>query len=104
MQDLLSSWIERDRARLEEMGFSVKMREPCIGGSVGVDLDSRYAVGTVAAWPSSERDAKFEFQFNSCSSGELVLLEERNFADLNSLRSFFYALYREKLLPLSRVV
>ena len=69
---MLLEWLSSAEARLEELGYEARLHhqgQP--GPSTAVDVDSSNFVGTITHWPPD----KFEFQFNACDSGHVVILE-----------------------------
>ena len=93
MSDLLSQWIRRCRPALEEAGFRVTVKERHPGGSRSLDLESDSVVGGICHWP----ETRFEFQFNSCETGEVLVLEERDFSSVEDLNAYVEALLRDRL-------
>ena len=94
MNDLLSQWITQNRSTLEARGFVITLKKQHVGGCYGVDLGSSTVVGSIAYWPPE----LFEFQFNSCATGDVVVLETCSLASIQDLNSFFDALQQEKLV------
>ena len=70
-------------------GIALSFKDENIDGSYSVNMDSSKYVGTVTYWP----ETRFEFQFNSCNSGEVVFLETKEFESEADLSVFI-----EKLL------
>jgi hypothetical protein len=93
MKDLLSKWIGKRRTELEAYGFQVTLTEPHAGGSHSVNIDSPFIIGTITYWP----DDRFEFQFNSCKTGDVLLIEEKSLSSIGDLDVYFEELRREKL-------
>jgi len=93
MSNLLMHWIDVHHAQLEAYGFRVSCRQHTSGGC-SIDLDSSSIVGTIAHWPEK---MKFEFQFNSCRTGDVLLIEERYLSDVDELNTYFKELWRTKL-------
>lgn len=94
MSDLLESWIEKYRTKLEAEGFKITIAEPHIGGGRSVELDSDSIIGGVCHWPPE----RFEFQFHSLKSGDILVLEEMCFRDVGDLSAYFEELRKGKLL------
>ena len=93
MNDLLSAWIGEHRSKLEAHGFKVTLNKPHAGGSHSVNLDSPSVVGTITHWP----DEQFEFQFNSCETGDVVVIEEKSLSSIGDLDTYFEELRKDKL-------
>ncbi len=81
--NLLLQWFARAEQKLRERGYAPRVREKGFVGS-GIDLDSARFVGSIAHWPPDV----FEFQFNSCATGEVVVLVTEKFAEEASLEAF----------------
>ncbi|MCD4751013.1 MAG: hypothetical protein K8R59_16700 [Thermoanaerobaculales bacterium] len=83
--NLLLEWLEMAKAELEDSGYVCRVQDPSRSKTcTAVDLDGRRFIGTVSYWPPD----KFEFQFNSCDSGEVVVLEIKHFSTRASVASF----------------
>ncbi len=63
-------------------------------GSYSANLDSAKYVGTITYWP----DSRFEFQFNSCESGDVVILDTKEFQTEPELATFIEGLFATKLI------
>ena len=71
MKKMLHDTLEEMSELLSQRGVKVTFRStPRQSSCYGADLDSVGYVGTVTYWP----ETLFEFQFNSCTSGEVVFL------------------------------
>lgn len=57
------------------------------------NLDSAQFVGTICYWPKDI----FEFQFNDCASGEVIVLETLSFENPTSLGTYLHELIFKKL-------
>lgn len=79
----LLQWFARAEQKLRERGYAPRVREKGFASS-GIDLDSARFVGTIAYWPPDV----FEFQFNSCATGEVVVLVTEKFAEEAALEAF----------------
>ena len=93
MSDLLSQWIRRYRPAVEEAGFRMTINERHVGGSRGLDLDSSAVMGRICHWP----ETRFEFQFHSCETGDVLVLEGRDFSSVEALNAYVEALLRDRL-------
>lgn len=56
-----------------------------------MDLDSALVVGTITHWPKE----RFEVQYHSCVTGDVVVLEEHRFSRVEELNDFFEKLSRK---------
>ena len=98
MSNLLSQWLEAARPKLEELDYAVKYHDDGLPNrAVGVDLDSHKFVGTISHWPPK----LFEFQFNDCVSGDVVVLETMEFDNLEDLDAYIDKLTKDRLARLS---
>ncbi|GAA0718492.1 hypothetical protein [Dokdonella soli] len=91
MQNILLSWVESNKEQLALYGFRVKPNGAPQISSTSVDIDSNTFVGTITYWPQDQ----FEFQFNSCATGEIVILETTTIGTEHALNKYV----REELLP-----
>jgi len=94
MKNLLEIVLESLSSLLESYGFTIKFME---GNPVGVhsaNVDSSKYVGTITYWP----DTRFEFQFNSCESGEVTILETKEFSQEQELELYIKELVTKKLV------
>jgi hypothetical protein len=93
MKNMLEDVLEAKSEFLVRYGIKVSFRAPCYG-SCGADLDSSQYVGGITYWP--ERSL-FEFQFNSCKSGDVIILETKEFYAKEELADFIEDLITTQL-------
>ena len=89
----LKNVLETHTKLISSSGISWKFKEENIDGSYSVSMDSEKHVGTVTFWP----EKKFEFQFNCCRTGEMVLLETKEFESELELSVFMASVFSDKL-------
>jgi len=94
MKNLLKIVLESLSSLLEGYGYTVKYVEGSPVGVCSANLDSSKYVGTVTYWP----DTRFEFQFNSCESGEVVILETKEFFQEQELELYIRELVSKILI------
>ena len=94
MSNLLLQWLETARPKLEGVGYTVTYKDAVAPNSgVSVALDGKEFLGSICHWPPD----LVEFQFHDKSSGEVVVLETLQFADVEALRSHIESLVNERL-------
>ncbi len=84
MKNSLRNVLEFHGDLISSHGIVLSFKDENINGSYSVNMDSSKYVGTVTYWPETQ----FEFQFNSCSSGEVVFLETKEFDKESELSIF----------------
>ncbi len=90
--NLLLEWLTLARGQLEAAGYECRIQDRDQSRTcTAVDLDGCRFVGTVVHWPPDQ----FEFQFNSCGSGEVVALEAANFSNTAGLQGYVENLLRQ---------
>jgi len=78
---LLEMFLTENKGYLEERQLSVNT------------IDSDKYVGTITHWPESN----YEVQFNSCCTGDLVILETKEFEEYTELEGFLKEILIERL-------
>ena len=95
MSNLLFQAVKELEVELISAGFAIEYKKPEHANSAfSVNLDSESYVGTVCYWPEST----FEFQFNSCKTGNVALLETCKFHSGEALMSYFKQLILNRLV------
>lgn len=89
----LKTVLEEQQSILESHGVSISYDDSRSPDSCSANLDSDSYVGTITHWP----DSRFEFQFNSCKTGDVVLLETKEISDDVRLAEYIEEIYRTKL-------
>ncbi len=83
--NLLLDWFSNAEAKLRQPGWSWQIQKSTSPSSaIGINFRSESLVGTIAHWPPD----LFEFQFNSCETGDVVFLETGRFNDSIQLGEF----------------
>jgi hypothetical protein len=93
---ILKDWIDTNSNDIAEMGFLAKWNGEHIGGSFSANLDSKQAIGTVTEWPTGN----FEFHFNACSDGRVLILVQQKISSTIDFQDFFLSIYKELLSSL----
>ncbi len=85
VQNLLLDWLDSARTQIESAGIVCRIHD---GGSeaacTAVDLDGDRFVGTISYWAPET----FEFQFNDTATGEVAVLQTKNFLETRSLAEY----------------
>lgn len=81
---LLEKAMEEHKNYLEELGFSVVYDASRMPDSCSANIDSIRFVGTITHWP----ETYYEVQFNDCSTGDVTVLENMQFEDLDKLSDY----------------
>jgi len=89
----LEEVLKRKKDIFDDYGVAVTYDESGLPSVCSANLDSSNYVGTITHWP----ETRFEFQFNSSQSGEVILLETEDFSDDIELASYIEEIYSEKL-------
>jgi len=82
------------RTLISEKGYTAVLKEDSMPRSCSIDVDGSKYVGTITGWPNGI----FEFQFNSCKTGDVVILETKRFSNDDSLKEHMRVLLEMKLL------
>lgn len=93
MQNLLIDWANGAKSSLEEQGLSVRVIDAESTKGVSVDLDGDRFIGTISHWEPNT----FEFQFNSATTGDVILLETVELSSTEEIGSHVMALLQTKL-------
>ena len=93
MNNRLDQIVRSLEPRLSARGIVATFSEGSQSSSFSVNLDSKRYVGTVTQWPESQ----FEFQFNSCASGNVKVLETQRFESDDKLFAFIENLLFKRL-------
>ncbi|EGW21447.1 hypothetical protein [Methylobacter tundripaludum] len=93
MNNMLKDALEVKDELLVRYGIKVSFRAPCYG-SCGADLESSQYVGGITYWPEK---SLFEFQFNSCKSGDVIILDTKEFHAKEELAAFIEDLITTQL-------
>lgn len=96
MNNALKDWLYSVSNEFNRLGISVNISDGYLPESYSVNLDSIKFVGTICFWPSD----KFEFQFNSCDTGDVILLDTLFFNIPAELESYLNELVFVKLSAL----
>lgn len=91
--DYLKRWLESEEKRLVENGINTSAISGHSFGAFSLNLDSKKFVGTITFWPKN----KYEFQFNDCDTGQVILLESKSFDDFESLDDYLSELLDKRL-------
>jgi len=84
-ENLLLMWVALARPRLEDAGFSCRVQDENRSSTcTAVALDNRRFIRTISHWPPST----FEFQFVASGSGDVVVLETKQFSSIEGLEAF----------------
>ena len=78
---------------LEDRGVTVTYDNSRLPTSCSASLDSANFVGTIIHWP----ELRFEFQFNHTDSGDVALLETRDFYQHDELVKYIDEIFRTAL-------
>ena len=97
MRDSLKNVLDAQSDLIASRGIALSFKDESVDGSYSVNMDSQQYVGTVVYWPETQ----FEFQFNSCSSGEVVFLETKEFKTEPELSEFIESLLSSELSELA---
>ncbi|MBC8238966.1 MAG: hypothetical protein H8E30_00680 [Alphaproteobacteria bacterium] len=84
MNQAIENWLNSARHDLELLGIRVTHSENYQPGSFHVDLENNQFLGGVCFWPPNV----YEFQFHRLSSGEIIVLETKNFDDARQLKVY----------------
>lgn len=90
---LLEIFLAENKEYLQEKGLSVNFDDGQLPRSCSVAIDSDKYVGTITHWPESS----YEVQFNSCSTGDVVILETKEFEGYTELEDFLRKILNERL-------
>jgi len=94
MNDALKDWLNDVFNELRNLDISVTISDGYKPKSYNVNMDSNKFVGTICFWP----DDIFEFQFNDCKTGDIILLDTVSFNSPSQLRDYLDKLIFEKLI------
>lgn len=94
MKNLLKIVLESLSSFLESYGFTVSFVENNPAGVYSANIDGKKYIGTVTYWP----DSRFEFQFNSCNSGDVTVLETKEISIAQDLELYIRELVTKKLI------
>jgi len=94
MSNALKDVLNAKRDLLANNKVKVSFTDGQQEGSYSANLDSTKYVGTITYWP----DSRFEFQFNSCKSGDVVILDTKEFQTESELATFIEDLFATKLI------
>jgi hypothetical protein len=93
MKNALRDWLQVERDNLKRQGISVSFLEGKQADSYSANIDSSKFVGTICYWP----EYTFEFQFNDCESGDVIVLETVSFDNPSLLGAYLDKLIYKKL-------
>lgn len=94
MRNLLADWVTSAKPVLEKQGMSVRVNDSGLPKCVSVDLDGDRFVGGICHW----RPNVFEFQFNSVTTGEVVVLETLELNSVDEISAHIDKLFESKLV------
>jgi len=94
MKNLLKAVLDSMSDLFSRYGITSTFIEGAFGGSCSANLDSSKYVGTVTHWPES----RFEFQFNDCVSGDVILLETKEMSNEEELKKYLEELVLKMLV------
>lgn len=94
MYNALKHVLNAKRDVLAKDGIVVTFADGYQQGSYSANLDSSKYVGTITFWPEN----RFEFQFNSCESGDVVIADTKEFQTEADLDAFLVDLVATKLI------
>lgn len=90
---LLEKFLVDNTEYLEQRQYSVDFDDSQMPRSCSVAIDSKKYVGTITHWPESS----YEMQFNSCSTGDVVILESKKFKRYVELESYLKEILSDHL-------
>jgi len=90
---LLEKFLAKNKAYLEEQQLSADFDGTQMPRSCSVAIDSDKHVGTITHWPESN----YEMQFNSCITGEVVILETKEFEEYFDLEVYLKSILSDRL-------
>ena len=89
LKEVLHEW----ESAFDNRGMKVSIVKGPMPRSYTAEVDGENFVGNITFWP----EGQFEFQFNRCSSGEVVMLETKEFHSVQELSNFVGDLLTKKL-------
>ncbi len=84
MKNLLQEWYDNTRLHLEQKGYALTIAAGPAANSMSLDIDGDTFVGTICYWSPDV----FEFQFNACDSGEVIVLETVRLGSLEKVMPY----------------
>ena len=84
MKNLLQEWYDHTHLHLEKKGYALTIAAGPAAHSMSLDIDGDTFVGTICHWSPDV----FEFQFNACDSGEVIVLETVRLGSLEKVMAY----------------
>ena len=84
MKNLLQEWYDTRHRDLEKKGYALRIAAGPAANSMSLDIDGDTFVGTIAYWSPDV----FEFQFNACDSGEVIVFETVRLGSLEKVMDY----------------
>ena len=88
MKNLLQEWYDNTHLHLERKGYTLTIATGPAANSMSLDIDGETFVGTICHWSPDV----FEFQFNACASGEVIVLETVRLGSLEKVVDYCKAM------------
>ena len=85
MSNLLINWFKISENDLKDKGFETSVNNESNDLSTSINIDSNMFVGTICFWKPN----KFEFQFNDCETGDVILLESLELNNIEAIENHF---------------
>ena len=89
----LEIFLAENKEYLEGLQYSVDFDGAQMPRSCSVAINSDKYIGTITYWPEST----YEVQFNSCASGDVVILETKEFEGYIELDGFLKEIMSTRL-------
>lgn len=86
--NILDDWINTNKKPLEVDGFEISTSDS-VNSCFLVDLDGENLLGRICYWEPST----FEIQFNSCITGDVIILESKECNGIQEFEEFFKILF-----------
>ena len=84
MKNLLKEWYDNTHLYLEQKGYALTIAAGPSAHSMSLDINGATFVGTICYWSPDV----FEFQFNACVSGEVIVLETVRLGSLEEVMDY----------------
>jgi hypothetical protein len=91
--NILQQWVDLNHGELESLGLRVSFPSAGNERCTSVNIDSASFVGTICFWPIN----MFEFQFNDCKTGDVIVIETAELDSVEVLDTHFRQLWQDKL-------
>lgn len=95
MKNALRNCLATHEDLIDEKGYKVSIVNSDRNDGYAANLDGNRYVGTIGYW---QRNNLFEIQFNSCDSGDVILLETNEFQTELELSKYIETLLRNRLI------